>query len=266
MSGLPAGDQTRTALVDLHCHVLPAVDDGAVSLGEALAMLREAVDAGICLVVATPHSDRCPPESARAAVAELRAQAAAAGLGVELAVGAEYPLDAELMPAWQAGRVLPLAGSAYLLVELRAGFFWSPAVSDLLYRLQLEGAIPVLAHPERIPAVQQDPSLLEPLARSGIVLQVNAGSLLGRYGSRVRRTVETLVECDLAHIVASDAHRVGELCELPQALDRIAELVGQETRQAMIARAQQIARGLPVDLPEPRSRRRRPLLVRWFRR
>lgn len=219
-----AGEQP---FIDLHAHVLPGVDDGPQTLEEAVALLRLLQEDGVGTVVATPHVAPgffWPYDAARMGerVAALRQAAAAAEIGVELLSGAEIYLSPDLVPLAQRGELPTLGASRYILVEFprREVPFWG---FEVLQKLQRAGYQPILAHPELNDDVRADWDLPLDLARQGIMLQVDASSLAGRWGSHVEAYALKLCAAGLVQAVASDAHsrrRPPELRLARQALER----------------------------------------------
>jgi protein-tyrosine phosphatase len=195
-------------VIDLHSHVLPGIDDGPAAIEGSLALARAAVAQGTGTLVATPHvSSRYPNDADTiAGLAQLVAERLEAeGIALELLAGAEIAVTrvAEIEPS-QLHR-LGLGGGPWLLVEppftsVVAGL--DSIVRDLLRR----GHRVLLAHPERCPAFRRDPRMLESLVRDGVLTSITAGSLTGRFGSEVRRFAQRLMEAEVVHNVASDAH------------------------------------------------------------
>jgi protein-tyrosine phosphatase len=195
-------------VIDLHCHVLPGIDDGPKDIEGSLALARAAHAAGIRRIVATPHvSPRYPNEPAAIArlVEELNAHLAAEGIEVEVLPGAEIALvRAVELDASQLSR-LTLGGGPWLLVEPP----FSPAASGIdamMLEVARSGHPIVIAHPERCPAFHRDRSVLESLVRSGMITSITAGSLLGHFGGAVRAFALELLREGLVHDIASDAH------------------------------------------------------------
>lgn len=196
-------------MIDLHTHILPGLDDGARTLADALEMARVFVAEGVTVVAATPHVREDFPTSANTmlrSVARLRQMFDEEGIPLTLLPGAEVAIDWLVRLDVTELRRLSLAGSGhYLLVETPYRG-WPVELLERLLSLRAAGFTPVLAHPERNPAVQATPSLLAPLVRGGTLVQVTAASLDGRLGSGSRDAGHRLVAAGLAHLVASDAH------------------------------------------------------------
>jgi protein-tyrosine phosphatase len=195
-------------VIDLHCHVLPGIDDGPATIEESLTLARAAAGAGTRMLIATSHVSWEYPNRAETIadlVDELNTRLAGEELALEIRAGAEIAMTriADMPPA-ELSR-LTLGGGKWLLVEPP----FAPAISGLetlIARLQDRGHRIVLAHPERCPGFQRDRSMLERLVASGVLSSITAGSLAGRFGSGVRRFSLQLVRDGLVHNVASDAH------------------------------------------------------------
>lgn len=206
--------QREEAMTDIHCHILPASDDGAENMAEALAMARMAEDCGVETIIATPHCGIPGAEQNNFISRELydrfvafKEALGAAGIGVRLKAGAEIFCTEETPRLLREGRLLTLASSDYLLTEF---YFDMPGayMDHLLARIAAEGVCPVVAHPERYEAVQRDPEIAVNWRRAGYALQMNKGSVLGRFGRAAAQTSFRLLQEGAFQLVASDAHGV----------------------------------------------------------
>jgi protein-tyrosine phosphatase len=195
-------------MIDLHCHVLPGIDDGPPTIEASLALARAAAETGTRTLVATPHVSRLYPNDINTILrltSELNARLASERTEVVVKPGAEIALthlaDVEPLQLTRLG----LGGSRWLLVEppfLPTAMGIDVAILDL----QRRGYGVVLAHPERCPVFQRDPRLLGSLVRVGVMTSITAGSLVGHFGDNVRRFALKLVAEEMVHDVASDAH------------------------------------------------------------
>ena len=199
---------------DMHAHFLPAVDDGASSQNEALAMLRSAAACGTDAIVATPHlfhPERSEPgltlTQIKAVYRTIKQRAAAEHLDIRLYLGAEVFLFADSVKQVLNGDILTLNGTRNLLVEFD---FDERSGSILQYAQQLltAGYTPVIAHAERYTAIKRDAELAEELSDLGCMIQVNKGSIFGDFGRAAMVTAFELLERECADVVASDAHDV----------------------------------------------------------
>jgi protein-tyrosine phosphatase len=198
-------------VIDIHHHCLPALDDGPRELEEAVALCRQSADEGISTIVCTPHvlRGRWQNDSRQVLEAAMsRLQDALGGGPPQLLLGSEYFFAHDITEVLESGRgIVPLAGSRYVLVEFAAHVV-PPMVEQPLYRMQLGGWIPVIAHPERNSIFQAKPELLASLVRLGAKVQVTAASFLGDFGADAERVAKELLERELVHVVATDAHNL----------------------------------------------------------
>lgn len=181
-------------MVDIHCHILPGVDDGSPSMEDSLEMARMAADSGVTDIIATPHCNlpgngpkNYRSASLRAAFSRLQQALDAEGIPLRIHPGAEVFCTPELPRLLDQRQLQTLGGSRYLLVEFyfdESAEFMEQCFRDIRHR----GLVPVAAHPERYNAVQRDPARLEGWFRRGIVIQLNKGSVLGRLGRRAQDT------------------------------------------------------------------------------
>lgn len=199
-------------MIDLHCHILPGIDDGAPTLKDTLAMARAAVAAGTKTMVATPHVSWEWPDNNAALIAskvdEVNDALRGEELDLEVRPGAEIAMSRASELDDEELRALRLGGGPWLLVE--CPFVSSAAGFDLaLSDLQARGHQVVLAHPERCAAFQRDPEALRGFLSSGMLSSITAGSLIGRFGRTVKAFSEHLMRTGLVDNVSSDAHDAG---------------------------------------------------------
>lgn len=197
-------------MIDLHCHILPGLDDGASSMEEALEMARIAADAGTRVIAATAHGlpEEHPEEYLRRytdILERFRGALAVQGIPLQVVSGMEVRISEAVLRFAEKHPLPTLNGGAWLLAEFR---FDVPSrrITDSLGRLMERGYRIVLAHPERYDCAWKNPAFLYELHGQGIVLQVNGGSLLGNFGRRARSLSRMMVRDEIAGAVASDAH------------------------------------------------------------
>ena len=195
-------------MVDIHCHILPGLDDGPDSLDESLKMAEMAIEDGITHVVGTPHANdefKFSPELVRERRDELQRLV---GDRLQLATGCDFHLSFEnLQDIHQNPQKYTIHQKQYLLVEL-ADFAIPPTMDDTLHHLQLEGLSPIITHPERNGLIRAKPERLYRWLHQGCFVQITAGSLLGRFGEHTMRLVEKWLAEDRVHFFASDAHNL----------------------------------------------------------
>lgn len=192
-------------MIDLHCHILPGMDDGARDVETALHMADLAVRSGVSAMVVTPHcaSDRVAPLRER--LAELRAAVMAEGIPLRLYSGMEIFGRPDTAALLRDGRLLTVNGSRYPLIEFAFDTDGDEETAVLHSVLQA-GYIPLVAHPERYRCIQEDPEQVNLWARMGCRFQVNRGSLLGRFGPVAMDVAWALTDRGFTTAVASDAH------------------------------------------------------------
>ncbi|MEN6458614.1 MAG: CpsB/CapC family capsule biosynthesis tyrosine phosphatase [Thermoguttaceae bacterium] len=254
--------------VDIHCHLLPELDDGAASLDEALAMAEMAVGDGTGTIVATPHQLGNHADNSASAIlaATERLQSTIDRRGLRLRVlsGADVRIEPDLVGKIRRGEVMTLANHRrHVLLELPHEVYFP--LDGLLAELNAAGLVGILSHPERNVALMKQPGTLRPLVERGCLMQVTAGSLTGLFGSRVEQFAVWLVEQGLVHFVASDAHGTRNRTPgLSEAFGRVAKLAGQETALDCFCRhPSRVAAGQDV---RHRARGSLPARRGWFGR
>jgi len=196
-------------VIDLHSHILPAVDDGAPDLEAALAMARIAEADGIGAMACTPHFlpglyDNTAGDI-RSRIALLSTEIKAAGIKLELVVGADAHVRPDFLACLREGRLLTLNDSRYVLVEPPHDIM-PKRLDDLFHNLQMAGYVPILTHPERLRWIEQNYSVIVDLARSGVWMQLTAGALTGRFGRRPHYWSRRMLAEGLVSFIATDAH------------------------------------------------------------
>ena len=225
-------------MLDLHCHLLPGIDDGAVDLDMALDMARMAVADGIRTVACTPHIFPGMYENTasgiRAAIAGLQAELDARDIALKLVEGADVHLDPDLAAGIRGGRIPTIAGSRYLLLE-PPHHIAPPRFEESMFELMTIGIVPVITHPERLTWVEDQYDMFVRLAGRGVWMQVTAGALTGRFGRRVKYWGDKFVGEGHCHIVATDAHHPQRRPPLlAEAREAAAKLVGSDEAGHMV--------------------------------
>ena len=192
-------------MIDLHSHILPELDDGARSLEDSLAMARMAVDSGVTTMAATPHCGSDRRKSVFAAWDLLREALEESGIPLDLYTGMEIFGTPDTPRLLREGRLLTLNDSRYPLIEFS---FRSDGEEEtrILERICRDGFRPLVAHPERYSYVQRNPRWVDRWVRMGCLIQVNRGSLFGRFGASAQKMAVELVDRGIATLIASDAH------------------------------------------------------------
>lgn len=225
-------------MYDLHCHLLPGIDDGPADIATSLAMARMAAADGITEVACTPHIYPGLYENnatgIRKAIASLRQVLEAEGISLKLHQGADVHLAPELAEGIRADRVPTLAGSRYLLLE-PPHHVAPPRFEESVFQLMTAGFIPVITHPERLSWVEDHYPVFVRLASRGAWMQITSGALTGRFGKRPHYWAERFVSEGHAMILATDAHDPRRRPPLlAEGRDAAAGLVGKVEAEHMV--------------------------------
>jgi len=255
--------------VDIHCHLLPGLDDGASTLDDALAMAEMAVADGIETIVATPHQlggySGNSGKMICEAVARFQQALDCRGLPLRVLPGADVRIEPDLVEKIHRGEVLTSADRRrHVLLELPHDVYFP--LDRLLAELAEAGLTGILSHPERNLGIQNCPIVLDRLIDQGCLLQITAGSLMGVFGSRSEKLAVSLVERGLAHFISTDAH--GTRMRPPvlrAAFDRAAELAGEAAATDLCCRhpAAVAAGGIVAS---QRRKTAKSTKIGWFRR
>jgi protein-tyrosine phosphatase len=227
-------------MIDLHCHILHGLDDGAKNLDEAVEMANMAEKDGIKTIVATPHlfrGDFIPKDLGiiQKKIDELMSILEKKNIDVKIVKGAEVHIAHNLMDEIRKNRnYLVLNGSSYMFLEFPAGHVFSD-VKELLFELMTEGCRPIIAHPERNYVFMRSPDILFELLQMGALTQANSGSFIGLYGRRVEEAAVRFLELRFTHFLGSDAHNP----RLPhrwlsEAVSTFEESIGKEAANALV--------------------------------
>lgn len=224
-------------MIDIHCHILPNIDDGADSFETAIAMAEIAQKKGTKSIVATPHvieGDWLPAwEDIVSRCQTLSNVLKDKDINISVCPGAEVAMNMDIIELVDGPGHYCINSGRYMLVELPAAEIPSYA-EEFFFMLQTKGISPILAHPERHPSLIKKPELLVDWINKGILLQVNGLSFSGRMGNKVKETAEMLLTNNMIHAIGSDAHSARTRnTDLSQAAAVINDLVGQSQVQRL---------------------------------
>jgi protein-tyrosine phosphatase len=238
-------------MIDLHCHILPGLDDGADTVIEAIDMARKAVSQGITHILCTPHHNRNyqnPKNKVIKAVETFQKELDIFEIPLVLFEGQEVRISDLLLEDIRADEILFVdVTNRYLLVEFPANEV--PLYAEqILYKLCKQGIRPIIVHPERNGGFQKEPSQLVSFLNMGCLAQVTAPSIVGRFGKKVQRFSFQLIEYGLVHMVASDAHGANKRdFYYKEAYDLIAEKFGENVIKNMDQTCKDIVNGDEVS-------------------
>lgn len=243
-------------MLDIHCHILPCVDDGAASYEAAIQMARAAEQQGIRQIVATPHHKNPRFENTKDQIIEavealnnvLKKEA------IELTVlpGQECRVFGEILDDYQKGEVLSVNNNGkYVLVEFPSNHV-PRYIEQLFFDMQISGLTPIIVHPERNSEIVQSPDILLKLVKGGALSQVTASSLVGHFGKKISRFSSQLIESGLTHLIASDAHNTTTRgFYLREAYDHLQSQFGGGLRMEFEENAELLVRGETLYLSPP---------------
>jgi protein-tyrosine phosphatase len=219
-------------MIDIHHHLLWDQDDGSSSLEVSLEMARMAAEDGITHIACTPHSNgyyTYNPEPIDAKIAELRTLLEREKIPITLGRGCDFHTSYDnIQQARTDPRRYSLNRGGYLLVEI-PDHALPPTLNEVFYQMQLDGLTPILTHPERNLTLQKDMSRIQDWLRSGVLVQVTAGSVMGRMGRTAQRLAHELLAKNWVHFLATDAHNTtSRPPKMREAMNLVAEKYGPD--------------------------------------
>jgi len=239
-------------LIDLHCHILPGIDDGAGNLDVSLQMARAAVEQGITVVACTPHIlpglyHNTGP-AIRQAIKQLQDALDENGIPLQLTTGADVHMTPNFVAGLRSGHLLSIADSRYVLVE-PPHHTAPPQIEEFFFNLVAAGYVPILTHPERLSWVPSRYQTIKKLVQSGVWMQVTAGSFAGAFGRNALYWAQRLLDEGCVHVIASDAHDAERRPpDLAAGREFVAKRVGNEEAQRLV-----LTRPMGVLKDEPPS-------------
>lgn len=219
-------------MIDIHCHILPGIDDGARNAKESLRMARIAAADGVKKIVATPHVKETihSPDFLKKCVAKLNEILQKRQVPVEILYGA----DAYALLAPEDLKQYTINHTRYILIEFPYTHIPLNA-PNILFKLALQGLTPIITHPERIPTVMAKPETLFSLLKGDIYVQITADSLIGNFGSKIQDCAIFLLQKGAVHFIASDAHSdIVRRPILSGAVDLAEKIIGKEKARLLV--------------------------------
>ncbi len=197
-------------MIDIHSHILPNIDDGARHMEDSVAIARAAVAEGIHTIIATPHHKNGHYDNTKEIilplVEQLNTRLQQEDIPLTVLPGQESRIYGEMIEDYHQGIVLPLnENTSYVFVEFPSNDVPRYA-KQLMFDMQVNGIKPIIVHPERNKAIMEDPTILYEFVRNGALTQITAASVTGHFGKKIKKFTHELIESNLTHFVASDAH------------------------------------------------------------
>jgi len=251
-------------MIDIHSHILPGIDDGAKTVEDSIEMAKLAVQEGIHTIIATPHHKNGKYLNSKASilpvVGQLNDRLIEHNIPLKVLPGQETAINGEMLEDHQNGGILTLNQTQYVFVELPSNHV-PRYTKQMLFDLQLKGLIPIIVHPERNSEIHERPEKLYELVEKGALAQLTAGSLCGKFGKKIKGFSEQLIEANLVHFIASDAHNVtSRAFHISQAFDTVHSKYGSDYAEMFEENAELLLEGLNVYKEMPQQIKKKKFL------
>jgi len=237
-------------VIDVHCHILPGLDDGPKLLKETIAMAKAAADDGIDTIIATPHHNNGRYINERSdilgATDFVNGQLQRMKIPVDILPGQEVHMYDDMVNDLERGLILPLNQSTkYILIDLPPNHI-PPFAPRLLFDLQIAGYIPIIAHPEKNAVVAGNPDAMYNMVSNGAIVQIDAASITGRNGKKVRKLTRQMLSANMVHVIASNAHGAKgfHLTKAYNSLDT-------STKDILLENSEELINDRPIAKDEP---------------
>ncbi|MFJ7509854.1 tyrosine-protein phosphatase [Peribacillus simplex] len=220
-------------MIDIHCHILPGTDDGSADMIESLNMAKKAVEAGITNLYATPHHLNEKYVNVKRDVIDrverLNESLQQNNIPLSIHLGQEVRIHRDIFTSLEKEEILTLDDKGtYLLLELPSGRV-PTYTQEVIYELLLKGITPIIVHPERNKELIENHKLLLELVQEGALTQLTSGSIIGNFGKSIQSFSKKIIQHNLAHFIATDAHNIGSRgFTLQQAYETITKVYGIE--------------------------------------
>lgn len=243
-------------MIDFHSHIIPNIDDGSRSVEETFNLLKEAQEVGFEGIVLTSHYiegyyETDAPER-DIWVKAISDSSRTKGVETDLYIGNEIYISDNIMKLLIDGKASTINNTSYVLFEMPLNA--EPMnLYDVIYSLQENKLVPVLAHPERYSYIQKEPELIYDLIQKGVLMQANYGSILGQYGEKAKMIVKKFFENNMIHFLGSDVHRQNTIYKrIPQALEEIRNIIGDKKLEELTTINPKLAlENKRIDIEEP---------------
>lgn len=245
-------------MIDIHCHILPGVDDGSADMKESLIMAKKAVEAGITHLFATPHHLNGKYVNVKSDIIDhtvrLNESLQQDNIPLTIHFGQEVRINRDIFTSLEKKEILTLDDNGtYLLLELPSGKV-PTYTQEVIYELLLKGITPIIVHPERNKELIENHKLLFDLVQEGALTQLTSGSIIGLFGKNIKSFSKKIMEHNCAHFIATDAHNIGSRgFTLQQAYETITKAYGIERAFYFKENAELLIKGQSplIDKPIP---------------
>lgn len=251
-------------MIDIHSHILPGVDDGAQTEADSLAMAEAAVAQGIHTIIATPHHRNGKYDNLKADIIEqvhlLSALFAKEDIPLTVLAGQEVRINGDMIADIENGELLALHHTKYVFVEFPSGHIPRYA-KQMLFDIQVAGYTPIIVHPERNQELIAHPEKMYEFVQKGALTQVTAASIIGKFGKSIRKFSHQLIEANLTHFIASDAHNTTTrgFC-MYEALQEVKDQYGVDSYYMFLENSQLLIDNQNVNRMEPEQVKKKKFL------
>ncbi|MEW5595569.1 CpsB/CapC family capsule biosynthesis tyrosine phosphatase [Peribacillus frigoritolerans] len=243
-------------MIDIHCHIIPGVDDGSEDMKESLNMARKAVEAGITHLFATPHHLNEKYVNVKNDIIDravrLNESLKQNNIPLTIHLGQEVRIHRNIFTSLDKAEILTLDDNGkYLLLELPSGRV-PTYTQEVIYELLLKGITPIIVHPERNKELIENQKLLFELVQEGALTQLTSGSIIGLFGKNIKSFSKKIIEHNLAHFIATDAHNVNSRgFTLQEAYETVTKTYGIERAFYFKENAEQLIKGQSPSIVKP---------------
>lgn len=243
-------------MIDIHCHIIPKIDDGSNSVEESYKMLESAKKAGFTDVIATSHYVENYYEvdaiKRQAVVQALNKTIKEKELDIKLHTGSEIYVTLDLVELINKKKASTLANSRYVLFELPMNDKIK-YLDEVIFKIKASGLIPVIAHPERYSYVQKDPNMIGELIKEGVLFQANFASISGYYGKTAKRTLKKLLKANMIHFLASDSHNSQKYDKIGENIKELRKIITEEKiKELTLINQKHILENTEIQIEEPK--------------
>lgn len=247
-------------MIDLNCHILSSVDDGAKHMTESIEMARIAESQGIEIIVATPTISNGSIKDILEKVHDLNDRLKKDSINVTVLPGQECPISDDFMNKYENGQMLTINNAnKFIFLSFEASHV-PHYIEKLIYDIQMKGLTPIIAHPEMNIEIMESPDKLYQLVKKGACVQLTAGSVMGNNGKKVKRFVSEIIDANLAHFIASDAHdKKSSSFLLQEAYSTIEKSFGLDIKEIFLENAELVVEGNSVIKEVPSRVKRKKL-------
>ncbi|WP_260284813.1 tyrosine-protein phosphatase [Peribacillus aracenensis] len=243
-------------MIDIHCHILPGMDDGSADMKESLNMARKAVEAGITHLFATPHHLNEKYVNVKSNIIDravrLNESLQEANIPLTIHLGQEVRIHRDIFTSLEKEEILTLDDNGtYILLELPSGKVPTYTL-EVIYELLLKGITPIIVHPERNKELIANHKLLFELVQEGALTQITSGSIIGNFGKSIQSFSKKIIKHNLAHFIATDAHNIGSRgFTLQQAYETITKTYGIQRTYYFKENAEQLLNDQSPTIEKP---------------